>query len=174
MTIDHLVRAHREIELTMGYQRQPVTAGMSYTYRMFTFDLNLIHPAIVRNVQQMKDVMSGRVALPQYWERVVNELLELGARGMKYPPRPGPFWHPNPMSERERVLAGQMLVRWQYATQRYNKDLAVAAQIGPERISRIRHGHCYIMPTELDRLAACFNTDRAGFLQGPPEEETGG
>ena len=174
MTIDHLVRAHREIELTMGYQRQSQKPGASYTYRMFARDLNLLHPAIVQNEQQMKNVMSGRVPLPQYWEKVVNELMELAARGMKYPPRPGPFWHPNPMSERERVLAGQMLVRWQYATQRYNKDLAVASQIPAQRISRIRHGHCYILPTELDRLAACFDTDRAGFLQGPPEQETGG
>lgn len=174
MTIDLLMRAHRELELTMGYQRQSQTAGASYTYRMFVRDLNLIHPAIVQNEQQMKNVMSGRVPVPQYWEKVVNELLELGARGMKYPPRPGPFWHPNPMSKRERVLAGQMLVRWQYATQRYNKDLAVASQIPAQRISRIRHGHCYIMPTELDRIAACFDTDRAGFLQGPPEQGAGG
>lgn len=173
MTIDMLIRAHREIELMMGYQRQNV-AGMSYSYRMFAHDMDLLHPAIVRGEQQMKDVMSGRVILPQYWTKVVNELLELAACGQKYPPRPGPFWHPNPMSEAERRNASDMLVRWQQRTKRLNNSVGLEAQIDPERISRIRHGKTRILPTELDRIAAAFKTDRTGFLQGPPEERTSG
>ena len=169
MTIDMLIRAHREIELMMGYDRQNV-AGMTYTYRMFAHDMNLLHPAIVRGEQQMKDVMSGRVILPQYWTKVVNELLELAACGHKYPPRPGPFWHPNPMSEGERKHAAEMLVRWQQRTKRHNKSVGIEAQIHPDRISRIRHGRSCILPTELDRIAATFKTDRAGFLRGPAEQ----
>ena len=168
MTIDLLIRAHREVELMMGYQRQNV-AGMTYSYRMFAHDMNLLHPAIVRGEQQMWNVMCGRVILPQYWTKIVNELLELAAMGHKYPPRPGPFWHPNPMSEAERRHAADMLVRWQQSTQRHNKSVGLEAEIHPDRISRIRQGKTRILPTELDRIAAAFKTDRAGFLAGPQE-----
>ncbi len=177
MSIDQLVRSHRELELMMGYQRQSQKVGASYTYVMFAHDLNLLHPCITRGEQQIKDAMSGRIEVPQYWNKVVNELLELGAAGMKHPPRPGPWWHPNPMSESERQRASAKLIDWQHATHRQNKDLAVVAQIHVNRISRIRHGRCYILPTELDRLAAAFDTDRAGFLRGPldvPQERASG
>jgi hypothetical protein len=173
MTIDQLVRSHREIELMMGYQREHFTVGAGYTYVMLAHDMNLLHPAITHGEQQVKNAMSGRIEVPQYWGKVINDLLELAARGMKHPPRPGPFWHPNPMSESERVRAGEVLVNWQHATGRLNKELAAEAEIQENRISRIRHGRCFILPTEIDRIAACFDTDRAGFLKGPDQTPGG-
>lgn len=167
ISIEQLVRSHRELELMMGYQRQSQVRGATYTYKMFAFDMNLLHPAITRGEQQMKDAMSGRIEVPQDWAKVVNELLELGASGMKHPPRAGPWWHPSPMSEHERLRAAEMLVLWQHVTLTQNKVLARDAEIQENRISRIRCGRCYILPTELDRIAACFDTDRAGFLRGP-------
>lgn len=171
ISVEVLIRSHRELELMMGYQRQAQVPGATYTYTMFAHDMNLLHPSIARGEQQIKDAMSGRIEVPQYWSKVVNELLELGASGMKYPPRPGPWWHPIPMSEGERVKAAEMLVRWQHVTLRQNQEIARAAQIQENRISRIRHGRCYILPTELDRIAACFDTDRAGFLRGPQTQD---
>ena len=95
MTIDQLIRAHRELSLMMGWK--DARSGLDiYSYQRFMNDLNTLWPHCVMNLQQVREVMVGDRPVPRYWEKPVNDLLELAVRGMKHPPSPGPFWHPTP------------------------------------------------------------------------------
>lgn len=166
INIETLIRAHRELALMMGYS--DATRGVqTYTYQMFMDDLNTLHPHIVAGIDQMKKCMVGQAKVPFYWEKPLNELLELAVTGQRQPPRPGPFWHPTPLNKKERRLAAIRLVEWQAFSRSYNTTVAEASEVTPDRISRIRHGRTAILPTELDRIALAFGTDRAGFLRGP-------
>jgi hypothetical protein len=170
--VEALIRAHRELGLLMGYA--DTTRGTNhYTYAMLQKDMNTVHPQIVRSLDQMKRAMLGQIEVPPYWAKVLDELLQLGVSGYRYPPTPGPFWHPQPLDLEKRRRAAVRLVEWQAFHYIYNKDLADAAQITRTRISQIRHGRSAILPTELDRIAAAFNTDVQGFLEGPLKRQEG-
>ena len=139
-----------------------------YTYELFRNDLNTLHPHIVRSVDQMRRAMTGRlVHVPRYWEKPVNELLELAVTGHTHPPTPGPFWHPMPLSRKERLALVMLLPRWMRNAKIYNTGLAMRAEITMGRLSRLRKGTTAVLPTEIERIAAVFGTDRAGFLNGP-------
>jgi len=145
-----------------------VTRGtQTYTYAKFRDDMNTVHPNIVGSVSQMKKAMRGETGVPAYWAKVLDELLALAVAGHRYPPTPGPFWHPQPMDNKKRRLAAVRLVEWQAHKRVYNTTVAEAAQMTPGRVSLIRHGRSAILPTELDRLAAAFGTDVEKFLEGP-------
>lgn len=173
MKVETLIRAHRELGLMMGYS--DATRGVThYTYAALMKDMNIVHPQIVCSIDQMKRAMAGQIEVPPYWAKVLDELVQLAVGSNRHPPTPGPFWHPISMSAKERRLAAVRLVEWQAAWGVFNTQVAEAAQITVTRISLIRHGRSAVLPTELDRLAAAFNTDRAGFLAGPRHPQTKG
>lgn len=169
MTIEQLMRAHRELALMMGYQEGP--RQNVYSYQTFMDDLNTVHPGCVDTIYKMWDVMAGRNRVPNHWEKPVTELLELAMKGMTHPPAPGPFWHPQPTTSATRELAAKQLDRWLSQTGMHHATLADRAEIPVSRVSRIRTGKSPMLPTEIDRLAVAFDTDRKGFLAGPLEQD---
>ena len=144
-----------------------------YSYQRLMNDMNTLYPYCVRNLQEMREVMVGRFPPPRYWEKPINELLELAVTGMRNPPSAGPFWHPVPITKVQRRRAADVLGAWMYRARMDNKTLAEAAEIMPSRVGKLRNALTPILPTELDRIAAVFATDRNGFLRGPESPHNG-
>ena len=165
-TIDHLVRAQVHLGIMMGY-RQATRGADIYTYALLMKDLNTVLPGSVRNVQQMTNVMTGRMEVPLFWGKLVDELLEQAVTGRIHPPTPGPFWSPPPMTRAEWSIAGARLHRWMVSQRMSCTGLAVLAEITARRISKLCASEATILPTEVERLADVFGTDRGGFFRGP-------
>ncbi|MCP4896873.1 MAG: helix-turn-helix transcriptional regulator [bacterium] len=163
MTIEQLVRAHRELALMMGYRPQGPWQE-TYSYEKFTNDLNTMLPHCVRNHQQMKNAMAGRCEIPPHWEQPIDQLLELAVNAHTHPPTPGPHWHPQPMTHSVRALAARRLGDWLKASGMQQRQLAMASEMTRHRVSVVLQGSQPMLPTELDRIAAVFGTDRDGFL----------
>lgn len=170
MTVEQLIRTHRELALMMGFTE--ATRGTeTYSYQILMNDMNTLHPHIVGSINQMKRAMVGQIVVPAYWEKILDELLSLAVNAQQHPPTPGPFWHPQPMNAKQRRLAALKLIEWQAYYRSANTEVAQVAEMSARRISLIRHGKVAILPTELDRLASAFGTDVGAFLQGPKRKE---
>ena len=165
-TIDRLVRAHVHLAIMMGYRRATRGAEV-YTYALLMKDLNTVYPGTVGNVQQMTNVMTGRMRVPPFWGKPVNELLERAVIGRIDPPTPGPFWSPPPMTRAEWSIAGVRLHRWMVSQRMSCKGLAVLSEIPARRVSKLRSSEATILPTEVERFADVFGIDRSGFFSGP-------
>ena len=167
MTIEEVIRCHRELTLMMGFPESRHGKGPKYTYKIFMGDLNDVKPDTVINYQQMRNVMAGRMKVPPTLQTACDELLKRAIAGETRPPTPGPMWCRHVPTKHQRKLAATQLDRWIIALDAKESRVARASQISGGRLHKIRNAETAILPTELDRLAAAFGKTREEFLRGP-------
>lgn len=167
MNLEELIRCHRELTLMMGYPAARHGIGAKYSYAIFMKDLNDVKPDTVTNLQQIKNIMAGRMKVPPTLQTACEDLLQRAISGETLPPTPGPMWSRNVPTKHVRRLAATMLDRWIVALEAKERRVARASQISVGRLNQLRNAEVPILPTELDRLAAAFGKSREDFLRGP-------
>ena len=166
MSPGRLDAIRREIGLIMGWK------APSYTARRFAEDLNQLHRGLVSiaadgHPYRLKRALAGRRQPPPYWDKVVDELLQLATVGCPHPPTPGPLWCGVPLTRAGCRQIRNRMKEWRAHLGWTQAELAKRAGLGSTTIKYIETRRALIRPDQALSVARALGVTIHELISGP-------